>query len=192
MVIESRATRLRFARNQTLLSRRNFCRKHNLKYSTISLWENTKLNHGNNLSTRGAKMVVQALLKDAVTCELSWLLEGKGKAPISNITNETTAISSTKIRFEKAKKLLPWAYWQVSNNNMAPRFKAGSYIFYEQIELSDIKQNGVYLVQETTEKIQLGHLGKTQDGKYILFNNNFSKAKTIYPLSVYIPKAIIL
>jgi hypothetical protein len=56
----------------------DFAHKHKIGYSTLKSWENGK---GNGLSNKGARLIVDAMRKEGVLCDLQWLLHGKGRSP---------------------------------------------------------------------------------------------------------------
>lgn len=75
--LEARAERLAILRNMAGLKLVELSKKYHMGYTTVREWENgTRI-----LSSRGAKIIVEAMKQEGIDCALSWLLHGSGNAP---------------------------------------------------------------------------------------------------------------
>jgi len=73
-----RGKRIRILRNMTDLTIQEFANKHGVGASTIKYWECAK---SEGLSPKGAKKLVEAMLKEGIYCTYMWLMHGVGIHP---------------------------------------------------------------------------------------------------------------
>lgn len=75
---EVRAKRLTQLRKLTGLTRRAFAQKYGLSENTVKNWEYA---HLAGLSEHGARLMIDAFIKEGIECSINWLLYGKGNPP---------------------------------------------------------------------------------------------------------------
>ncbi len=73
----ARAHRLSILRKMAGLGYAAISKKYKIGYSTLRQWEKGQ----RNLSTNGAKLIVDAMKQEGIECTLPWLLHGSGEAP---------------------------------------------------------------------------------------------------------------
>lgn len=188
----SKAARLRFARSLTSLNRQQFCQKHQIIYATLSIWENKKIKHGNSLTPKGAEIIITALRMHNIICSLDWLLYNIGHAPSQNVLLEANKTHKPFSCLQQARLAINWAYWQIPNDQMAPRFKAKSYLFYEEIKAPSIKDNHAYLLEDYNGNLHFGFVTRNSKGQIIVYNNDPIKTRAINPKRYFIPKAVCI
>lgn len=73
-----RGERVRVLRNMCGLTIHELAKKHSIGASTIKYWESAK---SEGLSSKGAKKLVDAMLKEGIYCTYMWLMSGVGMHP---------------------------------------------------------------------------------------------------------------
>lgn len=183
--------RIKFLRNMTGLTAAGFCEKFGVSPSSYAKWEAGIL----PISASKAKALIAIAKLNGISCNLSWLLYGKGLDPMqqqeqeqamqseekNNINNEVGSlnllISKEQESFRKIYK--DALIMVICDNSMAPQFQVGEYVGGTKINLDSIKQYLDYPCIVSTEdgKTRLRRIGYN-DKKFFLFgtNNRFAGA----------------
>ena len=74
----ARASRLKKLRKMTQLSRKSFCKKHNISAGTLQNWETARFG---GLTEKGAKIMIKALTEEKIICSFEWLMFQVGQTP---------------------------------------------------------------------------------------------------------------
>ena len=180
--LRGRGIRLRQLRRDILdMTVQEFAQLCESGVSTVGQWEQGRVS---GLAKKSAECVVRALEKTPITCTVEWLLEGKGPAPHSRITEPEILVEQKELPAQRSENIqhqimpLPVSnaigksvMLEVQDDAMAPFFKMGDCVGGKKVPMSNIDHiiGEVCIAQISEEQTVLRKLdGLTPSGKYRL------------------------
>ncbi len=122
--------RIKLARNMLGLSRKELEDRFSISVNTLQAWESDKI----NLTDKGANKLTEAFINGGLLCDKSWLLTGKGKAPILvqgivTLPNEMSEDIRILREIEAFKAINPDPIVVIiSDNGMEPIYAIGDFV----------------------------------------------------------------
>lgn len=136
MDLTTSGKRILYARNLASLTRKDFCKKHDIPIITLRSWESSV-----NIKVKAAKRFSAAINKEGVYCDPVWLMSGVGRHPHAlthngnGITDNTSKIFGAPFDEQIVKEIhyLKKTYKNiihqlVVDNSMHPFLHPGDYI----------------------------------------------------------------
>ncbi len=125
----ARAKRVLSLRKMTGLSRREFAKRYGVAPGTLQHWEDV---HGNGLTEKGARRLINALQSSGIYCSIEWLMQGTGRGPstdselhaipaaYSAATENNNIIAELNLFYQHYKEAIDCT---IIDDGMSPQFK---------------------------------------------------------------------
>lgn len=134
--VEERGNRLRILRNMTGLTINELSERYNIGTSTIKYWETAKQE---GLSVKGAKKIIDSLVKEGIHCSFTWLMHGLGIGPQyiysgfgedkENLNLLQVALEDEQVIYKEVDLFLKESYNAITlvvyDNSMEPFYRFG-------------------------------------------------------------------
>jgi transcriptional regulator with XRE-family HTH domain len=130
----ARAKRVLSLRKMTGLSRREFAKRYGVAPGTLQHWEDV---HGNGLTEKGARRLINALHSSEIYCSIEWLMQGTGHGPstdseshilsvtYSSTTEKNNIITELNLFYQHYKEAIDCV---ITDDSMWPQFKINDHV----------------------------------------------------------------